>query len=74
MEFQNFDLKKIKTLNYEEQKSYISKYFIPLTNGSHCRLLNGKYDIIDKTILNDTYLNRCDKKMQTHSSSNNNNK
>ena len=32
MEFQNFDLKKIKTLNYEEQKSYISKYFIPLTN------------------------------------------
>ena len=26
MEFQNFDLKKIKTLNYEEQKNYISKY------------------------------------------------
>ena len=66
MEFQNFDLKKIKTLNYEEQKSYISKYFIPLTNGAHCRLLNGKYDIIDKTILNDTYLNRCDKKLKNY--------
>ena len=66
MEFQNFDLKKIKTLNYEEQKNYISKYFIPLTNGAHCRLLNGKYDIIDKTILNDTYLNRCDKKLKNY--------
>ena len=66
MELQNFDLKKIKTLNYEEQKSYISKYFIPLTNGAHCRLLNGKYDIIDKTILNDTYLNRCDKKLKNY--------
>ena len=66
MQFENFDLKKIKTLNYEEQKNYISKYFIPLTNGAHCRLLNGKYDIIDKTILNDTYLNRCDKKLKNY--------
>ena len=66
MQFENFDLKKIKTLNYEEQKLYISKYFIPLTNGAHCRLLNGKYDIIDKTILNDTYLNRCDKKLKNY--------
>ena len=66
MQFENFDLKKIKTLNYEQQKTYISKYFIPLTNGAHCRLLNGKYDIIDKTILNDTYLNRCDKKLKNY--------
>ena len=28
--------------------------------------MNGKYDIIDKTILNDTYLNRCDKKLKNY--------
>jgi hypothetical protein len=66
MQFENFDLKKIKTLNFEQQKIYISKYFIPLTNGAHCRLLNNKYDIIDKQILNDTYLNRCDKKLKKY--------
>ena len=66
MQFENFDLKKIKNLNYQEQKNYISKYFIPLTNGAHCRLLNDKYDIIDKTILNDTYFNRCDKKLKNY--------
>lgn len=66
MEFENFDLKKMKTLNFEQQKAYISKYFIPLTNGAHCRLNNNKYDVIDKKLLNDTYLNRCDKKIKKY--------
>jgi len=64
MSFEKFDLKQIKTLNFEQQKLYISKYFYPLTNGAHARLQDGKYDIIDKKLLNDTYLNRCDDKLK----------
>ena len=42
MSYEKFYLKQIKTLNFEQKKLYISKYFYPLTNGAHARLQDGK--------------------------------
>ena len=36
MEFENFDFKKMEVLTIQEQKNYFIKFFVPLSNGSHC--------------------------------------
>lgn len=59
---ENFDLKKIESLNIQDQKQYFTKYFVPLSNGSHCMLINGKFEMITDEVLNKVYLKRCGKK------------
>ena len=55
---ENFDLAKIKNLSHNEGKTYIDKYFIPLTNGEHAFLINGQYEISDEAIIKKTYFKR----------------
>ena len=64
MNFENFSFEKFDSLNFNDQKEYIKKYFIPLDNGDHCMLVDGKYKIITKEILNNVYLVKCDKKIK----------
>ena len=40
---ENFSLNLIKSLSQNQAKEYLIKYFIPLTNGNHAFLVNGKY-------------------------------
>ena len=55
---ENFDLGKIKTLSFNDCKTYIDKYFIPLTNGEHAFYIDGKYEIMDESIIKKTYFKR----------------
>lgn len=64
MSFENFDFKKMKLLNFQEQKNYFIKYFLPLANGSHCMLKDGQYEMITDEVLNKVYLKRCGKKIK----------
>ena len=66
MNFENFDFKKFDTLNINEQKAYFTKYFIPLSNGSHCMLKDGQYDIVSDDIINKLYLKKCGKKIKEY--------
>ncbi len=43
---ENFSIDTIKTLSPNDAKEYITKYFVPLTNGNHAMLVNGAYKII----------------------------
>ena len=45
MNFENFNLEKLKTLSPNDAKTYVTKYFIPLSNGNHAMLINGKYEL-----------------------------
>ncbi len=55
---ENFNLANIQNLSPVDAKIYIDKYFIPLDNGSHAILKNGKYEIMDTTTLRSVYFNR----------------
>lgn len=61
---EKFNFTTFKNLNYEKQKEYITKYFIPLTNGGH--LMREMDDIknYDKSTLDQVYLNRVDDKIK----------
>jgi hypothetical protein len=63
MNFENFDLNKIKDLSPKDAKSYIEKYFIPLSSGDHAFLENGKYVIKDDAIIKRTYFKRLPKEL-----------
>ena len=60
----NFSLKKIQDLKPSQQVKaveYISKYFIPLSNGMHAFFNNGKYELIDHLTIKRTYFDRMPK-------------
>jgi hypothetical protein len=61
---ENFDFIKLKTLNFNQQKEYIIKYFVPLSNGSHCMYKNGVYELIADEVIKKVYFNRFDKKLR----------
>lgn len=63
---ENFDFKKIELLNFASQKEYFTKYFVPLSNGGHCFLKDGQYEMITDEILNKVYLKRCGKKIKEY--------
>ena len=48
----NFDFKQIDLLPIDEQKKYLTKYFIPLSNGSHCMYKDGSYEMITDEVIN----------------------
>ena len=60
---ENFDFKqlspKVKTL--KQCQEYLKKYFVPLIDGNHAVLENGKYVIKDQATLTKVYFNRMPK-------------
>ena len=63
MQFQNFDLNRIKQLLPIEAKQYLDKYLIPLTDGNHAQLINGKYEIKLDSVIKRTYFQRMSKEL-----------
>ena len=61
---QTFHFKQLELLNFQEQKQYFIKYFVPLSNGSHCMLRDEQYEIITDEVLNKVYLKRCGRKIK----------
>jgi len=62
---QSFDFKKMRDLytngklkDHLDTKNYISKYFIPLTNGAHAIIENGKLEMINNDSMKTVYLDR----------------
>ena len=66
MQFQNFDLNRIKQLSPIEAKQYLDKYLIPLTDGNHAELVDGKYELRDDSVIKRTYFNRMSKELHTY--------
>ena len=60
---ENFSLDLIKNLSPNDAKEYITKYFIPLTDGNHAFYLNGKYEIKEQKVINATYFRRMSKEL-----------
>jgi hypothetical protein len=63
---ENFSLDKIKNLSQNEAKSYLIKYFIPLTDGNHAFYHNGKFEILDTKVVKSTYFNRMSKELNEY--------
>ena len=61
--FENFQLSKIKTLSPIDAKDYITKYFVPLSNGNHAMLIDGIYIIKDDQEIKRSYFNRMQKEL-----------
>lgn len=59
----NFNLGKIKTLSPLDAKEYITKYFVPLSNGNHAMLIDGVYVIKDDQEVKRSYFNRMQKEL-----------
>ncbi len=55
---ENFKLENVDNLSKSDAREYIDKYFIPLDNGTHAILKNGKYEIIDTPTLRSVYFKR----------------
>ena len=53
----NFKLSEVKNLSQTDAKTYVTKYFVPLSNGGHAHFINGKYELIDDKIVKSTYFN-----------------
>ena len=65
----NFSLKKVQDLKPSEQlkaQAYISKYFIPLSNGCHAFYNDGKYDIVNHETILKTYFDRMPKTLKDY--------
>jgi hypothetical protein len=63
----NFSLDHIKNFSLNQQqdaKDYIKQYFVPLSNGTHAMLINGKYEIKEDSDVKRTYFNRMTKELQ----------
>jgi hypothetical protein len=63
---QNFNFEQLDSLNFNDQKNYLTQFFVPLSNGSHCMLNNGLFEIITDEVLNKVYLKRCGKKLREY--------
>lgn len=60
---ENFALSKIKTLSPIDAKEYITRYFVPLSNGNHAMLVDGVYVIKDDQEVKRSYFNRMQKEL-----------
>ena len=63
---ENFNLKFIKTLNYTDAKQYLTKYFIPLNDGTHSFFQDGKYKILKSSVIKKVYFNRLSKELNNY--------
>ncbi len=64
--YENFTLAKIKTLSPIDAKEYITKYFVPLSNGNHAMLIDGIYQIKDDQEIKRSYFNRMQKELSNY--------
>ena len=48
----SFSFEQLDSLNFTDQKNYLINYFVPLSNGSHCMLKDGVYEMISDEVLN----------------------
>ena len=62
----NFSLDTISNLSQQEAKQYLIKYIVPLTNGSHAMLKNGKYEIIEDQIIKKTIFKRLSQELNKY--------
>ena len=60
-----FNFKSLKTLNLDDGKEYIKKYFIPLTNGSHIFIRGKEFEIFDNATIMKVYFNRMHKDLKS---------
>lgn len=63
---ENFSLDKIKNLSQNEAKAYLTKYFIPLTDGNHAFYCNGKFQILETKVIKSTYFNRMSEELNKY--------
>lgn len=63
---EKFSFTTLNGLNYNDQKNYIDKFFVPLTNGSHCVFEDGKYTVVPDDVVKKVYLNRFDDKLKKY--------
>ena len=63
---QNFSFEQLDSLNFNDQKNYLTNYFVPLSNGSHCMLKDGVYEMVTDEVINKVYLKRCGKKLKEY--------
>ena len=63
---QNFNLKTVKTLNPMDAKNYITKYFVPLSDGNHAMFQDGKYTIKEDPEIKKSYFNRMSKELNNY--------
>ena len=54
----NFRFEQLDTLNFNDQKNYLTQFFVPLSNGSHCMLKDGAYEMITDEVINKVYLKK----------------
>ncbi len=62
----NFSFDQFDSLNFTDQKNYLTQLFVPLSNGSHCMLKDGIYEMISDKVINKVYLKRCGKKLREY--------
>lgn len=62
----NFNLNKIKTLSPIDAKTYITKYFVPLSNGNHAMYIDGVYVVKDDGEVKRSYFNRMQKELYNY--------
>ncbi len=61
-----FSFEQLDSLNFNDQKNYLTQYFVPLSNGSHCMLKDGLYEMMTDEVINKVYLKRCGKKLREY--------
>lgn len=63
---ENFNLDLIKNLSPNDAKTYITKYFVPLSDGNHAFLEDNKYIVQEASIIKATYFNRISKDLNKY--------
>lgn len=58
---ENFDLSKIRNLSFNDSKTYLSKYIVPLSNGNYAFLEDGNYNILNYEVVKRVYVNKLPK-------------
>ncbi len=43
-----FSFEQLDSLNFNDQKNYLTQFFVPLSNGSHCMLKDGLYEMVTR--------------------------
>jgi hypothetical protein len=64
-----FDLDYVNSLfktSVDNARQYVTKFFIPLNTGLHAILEDGKYNIVDKKVINDVYFNRMPRQLREY--------
>ena len=65
----NFNLKKVQDLKPSETskaEAYVSKFFIPISNGMHGFYCNGKWELIDHNTIKRTYFDKMSKSLSDY--------